>query len=63
MDTNEHMEYTENRDKRNEHDSHENMEINATDDDMADMVLFLASPAGRMVSGQAVPVDGYTIAL
>jgi NAD(P)-dependent dehydrogenase (short-subunit alcohol dehydrogenase family) len=31
-----------------------------TADDMADMVLFLASPSGSMVNGQALPVDGYT---
>ncbi len=31
-----------------------------TADDMADMVLFLASPGGAMVSGQAIPVDGHT---
>jgi NAD(P)-dependent dehydrogenase (short-subunit alcohol dehydrogenase family) len=34
-----------------------------TADDMADMVLFLASPGGSMVSGQAISVDGHTQAL
>jgi NAD(P)-dependent dehydrogenase (short-subunit alcohol dehydrogenase family) len=28
--------------------------------EIADMCLFLASPAGRMVSGQAIAVDGHT---
>ena len=34
-----------------------------TADDMADMVLFLASPAAAKVSGQALPVDGHTSGL
>lgn len=29
-------------------------------DDIANMVLFLASPAGAKISGQALPVDGHT---
>jgi NAD(P)-dependent dehydrogenase (short-subunit alcohol dehydrogenase family) len=28
--------------------------------EIADMCLFLASPAGKMVSGQAIAVDGHT---
>jgi NAD(P)-dependent dehydrogenase (short-subunit alcohol dehydrogenase family) len=28
--------------------------------EIADMCLFLTSPAGRMVSGQAIAVDGHT---
>lgn len=31
-----------------------------TADDMADMVLFLASPGARSISGQALAVDGHT---
>ena len=34
-----------------------------TADDMADMVLFLASPAAKHVSGQALPVDAHTSSL
>lgn len=34
-----------------------------TADDMADTVLFLASPGGARVSGQALAVDGHTEAL
>ena len=29
-------------------------------DEIADMCLFLASPAAKMVSGQAISVDGHT---
>jgi len=29
-------------------------------DDIANMVLFLASPAGAKISGQALPIDGHT---
>lgn len=35
------------------------MKCFVTADDMADMVLFLASPGGSKVSGQALPVDGH----
>ena len=31
-----------------------------TADEIADMALFLASPAGRHVSGQAIAIDGHT---
>lgn len=39
------------------------MKCFVTADDMADMVLFLASPGGSKVSGQALPVDGHTSGL
>lgn len=39
------------------------MKMFVTADDMADMVLFLASPAASMVNGQALPVDGHNSAL
>ncbi len=39
------------------------MKCFVTADDMADMVLFLASPGGSKVSGQALPVDGHTSSL
>ena len=29
-------------------------------DEIADMCLFLASPASKMVTGQAIGVDGHT---
>ena len=31
-----------------------------TTDDIAEMVLFLSSPAGAKISGQALAVDGHT---
>ena len=31
--------------------------------DIANMILFLCSPAGARISGQALPVDGYTYTL
>lgn len=39
------------------------MKCFVTADDMADTVLFLASPGGSKVSGQALAVDGHTEAL
>ncbi|MGI9413214.1 MAG: SDR family oxidoreductase [Hyphomicrobiales bacterium] len=39
------------------------MKCFVTADDMADTVLFLASPAAARISGQAIPVDGHTLAL
>jgi hypothetical protein len=31
--------------------------------DIANMILFLCSPAGARISGQALPIDGYTYTL
>ena len=39
------------------------MKCFVTADDMADTVLFLASPAAARISGQAIPVDGHTQSL